>query len=150
MKIDLGLDYEAILERINLEKEGVKPGAWANRVGVSINIVSNVHGKTKQRPSLEYIIAVSKATEKPVDYFLWGDEERVLNRNEPVNDSLYEPISEYGRNSIADADMIQHFKQTVLARELNRNAMILEKLNTEALKEVNDFIKFQIHKYQAK
>ena len=52
-----------------------KPSKWAARVGVSPNVVSNIHGKTKQNPSLEYIIAVSKATSTSMEFLLWGGKE---------------------------------------------------------------------------
>jgi len=71
-KIDLKLDYSAVINRINKEKQRVKPTEWARMVGVSKNIVSNVHGKMGQKPSIEYIIAVARATRKPVEYYLWG------------------------------------------------------------------------------
>ena len=54
---------------------GYKRSAWAEKVGVTINVVSNIHGASaKQNPSLNYILAVSIATGKPMDYYLWGEE----------------------------------------------------------------------------
>lgn len=73
-KIDLNLNFDEIEERISQDKIGIKPSAWADKIGVSRNVVTNVHGKIKQKPSLEYIVAVSKATGKSVDYYLWGSE----------------------------------------------------------------------------
>jgi hypothetical protein len=53
--------------------EGYSRTEWANKVGVRINVVSNIHGaNARQNPSLNYILAVSVATRKPMDYFLWG------------------------------------------------------------------------------
>ena len=75
-KSGLDLDYEQIRERIEKEKAGIKPSVWAQRVGVAPNVVSNVHGKTRQNPSLEYIIYVAKATKRPVEYYLWGEDEK--------------------------------------------------------------------------
>lgn len=71
-KIDLQLEFESIRERIEEYKNQHKPGVWAELVGVSGSVVSNVHGKAQQKPSLEYIVAVSKATGRSVDYYLWG------------------------------------------------------------------------------
>ena len=71
-KIDLKLEFDAIRKRIEEDKNTHKPGVWAELVGVSGSVVSNVHGKSQQKPSLEYIVAVSKATGKSVDYYLWG------------------------------------------------------------------------------
>jgi len=68
----LKLDFEAIRNRIDKEKQKYKPVEWAKKVGVSKNTVANIHGSTKQNPSLKYIISVSLATGKSTDYFLWG------------------------------------------------------------------------------
>lgn len=72
-KIDLSLDYNKIIERINIDKSNFEPGVWATKIGVSINVVSNIHGKGKNvNPSLEYIIAVAQATGKPIEWYLYG------------------------------------------------------------------------------
>lgn len=68
----MDLDFDGIKKRIETEKKKCK-GSWASFVGVSPNIVSNIHGKMAQKPSLNYIANVSRATGKSVDYFLWGD-----------------------------------------------------------------------------
>ncbi len=53
--------------------EGYSRTAWAEKIGVKINVVSNIHSaRARQNPSLNYILAVSLATRKPMDYFLWG------------------------------------------------------------------------------
>jgi len=72
-RIGLKLDFDQIRERIDNEKEGLRPSEWAQKIGVRPNVVTNIHGKTKQKPSLEYIVAVSLATGRPVDYFLFGE-----------------------------------------------------------------------------
>ena len=74
MKInEIPIDYNAVTRRIEKEMEGYKRSAWAENVGVTINVVSNIHGASaKQNPSLKYILAVSLATGKPMDYYLWG------------------------------------------------------------------------------
>ena len=72
-KFHINIDYNKVLQRIEKEKEGYSRTEWANKVGVRINVVSNIHGaNAKQNPSLNYILAVSVATRKPMDYFLWG------------------------------------------------------------------------------
>ncbi len=76
-KINLNLDFDAIRKRIDKEKDAIKPSVWADKVGVSRNIITNIHGKVKQKPSLEYIVAVSIATNKSIEYYLWGKENPV-------------------------------------------------------------------------
>ncbi len=72
-KFHINIDYNKVLQRIEKEMEGYSRTEWANKVGVRINVVSNIHGaNAKQNPSLNYILAVSVATRKPMDYFLWG------------------------------------------------------------------------------
>lgn len=72
-KIDLSLDFDKIKERIEHERDDMIPSKWAIKVGVSINVVTNIHGKTNQKPSLEYVVAVARATGKPVDWYLYGE-----------------------------------------------------------------------------
>lgn len=55
--------------------KGLKPSKWAEKVGVSRNVVANIHGGTQQKPSLEYIAAVSRSTGRSMNYLLWGEEE---------------------------------------------------------------------------
>lgn len=78
-KIDLGLDFQAIMARINKEKDKCERGEWRKKINVSSKIITNVHGKVEQKPSIEYIIAVARGTGRPIEYYLWGDEE---NQNE--------------------------------------------------------------------
>ncbi len=60
---------------------GYRRSAWAEKVGVTINVASNIHGaSSKQNPSLRYILAVSVATGKPMDYYLWGEDPNGLSR----------------------------------------------------------------------
>jgi len=71
----LEIDFEAVKRRIAKEMEGYSRTAWAEKVGVKINVVSNIHSaKGRQPPSLGYILAVSVATGKSMDYYLWGGE----------------------------------------------------------------------------
>lgn len=51
---------------------------------------------------------------------------------------------------VPHSQIIQDFKQKELARELNLNALKLEKLNPEALKEINNFIKFKLQHEEEK
>jgi hypothetical protein len=71
-KINLSLNYDKIRGRIDIDKSLHKPAEWAKKVGVSKNIVTNIHGATKQKPSLEYIVAVSRVTGKPIEWYLYG------------------------------------------------------------------------------
>ncbi len=72
-KIYLEIDYEAVKRRLEKEMEGYSRTDWAEKVGVKINVVSNIHSaRGKQNPSLSYILAVSVATGKSMEYYLWG------------------------------------------------------------------------------
>lgn len=72
-KLHTEIDYKEVTRRIEKEMEGYSPSSWAAKVGVRINVVSNIHGPSaKQNPSLNYILAVALATRKPMEYFLWG------------------------------------------------------------------------------
>jgi FtsZ-binding cell division protein ZapB len=75
-KINLKLNFKEIVSRIDneIKYQELKPAEWAAKVGVTTNIVSNIHGKTGQNPSLEYIIAVSRATGKSIEYYLYGND----------------------------------------------------------------------------
>ena len=54
------IDFNEVLQRIEKEMEGYSRTEWANKVGVKINVVSNIHGaNARQKPSLNYILAVS-------------------------------------------------------------------------------------------
>jgi len=71
--IYVDIDFKKVLQRIEKEMEGYSRTEWANKVGVKINVVSNIHGaNARQNPSLNYILAVSVATRKSMDYFIWG------------------------------------------------------------------------------
>jgi len=72
-KIDLSLDFDEIRERIDLDRVAYKPTEWAKFVGVSKNIVTNIHGNTRQKPSLEYVVAVARSVGKPIEWYLFGD-----------------------------------------------------------------------------
>ena len=73
-KIDLHLEFNKIRERIEIDKSVYKPGRWAESIGVSKTLVSNIHGKSKrQYPPLPYVFAVSKFTGKPIEWYLYGD-----------------------------------------------------------------------------
>jgi hypothetical protein len=74
-KIDLQLEFNRIRERIEIDKSNHKPGKWAEPIGVSKTLVSNIHGRSKrQNPSLPYVFAVSMFTGKPIEWYLYGGE----------------------------------------------------------------------------
>ncbi len=74
-KIDLGLDFDEIRKRIEIDIGQLKPGKWAKLIGLSPQNISNIHGEArKNQPSLQYIIAVAKHTGKPIEWYLYGRE----------------------------------------------------------------------------
>lgn len=136
-KIDLNLDYGAIRKRIEKKKDRLKPSEWAEKIGVARNVVSNIHGKTNQPPSLEYIIAVSRATGKAIEYFLWGLESYLCEDIEIVG--LLEAtkqILKSGNQMASDAlrRNIEYFSQAVedqagLVKTKERFATVEQRLN---------------------
>ncbi len=104
------LDFNDIRVRIFNEmielSTPYSPTAWGKLIGMTMGVVNNIHGKTKQRPSFPYIINVSKVTKKPVEYFLWG-EEGVSEKtgNEESYEKLWKAIDEINDklNSIENA-----------------------------------------------
>ena len=74
--IDLNLNYADIRDRIEIDKAQFKISQWAELTGTSRNVISNIHGKSgKHNPSLQYIIAVSRATGKSVEWYLYGQKD---------------------------------------------------------------------------
>lgn len=102
-KIDLNLNYNEIRTRIEKDKNKFKPGKWAENIGVSPATISNVHGKSKQNPSLEYVIAVAKFTKKSIEYFLWGEEENseadIENTSDYEHTELVELLKQKEKNN---------------------------------------------------
>lgn len=79
--IDLSLDYDQIRKRIEIDKAQYKVAKWAEITGNSRNVISNIHGKSgKHKPSLQYIIAVAKATGKPIEWYLYGLEAPITGK----------------------------------------------------------------------
>ncbi|WP_321495596.1 hypothetical protein [uncultured Desulfobacter sp.] len=128
-KFGLNLDFDAIRERIEKDKDRYKPGTWAEMVGVSLNVVSNIHGKSKRNPSLEYIVAVSLATGKSVDHYLWGDknkEEQLEQKNVKIDSTpLQQSIID------EDQDLIKEFKNPEKAKKFNEFLVTVEKYNPD-------------------
>lgn len=92
------IDFNEVLQRIEKEMEGYSRTEWANKVGVKINVVSNIHGaNARQNPSLNYILAVSVATRKTMDYFLWG-------RSSYISDELHDMMVKEDEKTYSDVD----------------------------------------------
>jgi len=151
-KYNLKLNYPDIIARIENEREfqELKPGKWADKVGVTINVVSNIHGKTKQKPSLEYIIAVSRATQKPVEYFLYGEDIN-KNRNEvnekgPIGDLLSMTKEILVSNTDYATSLSANIKSFHKSVTLEKNKYTLEDECKELKKEVKD-LKNLIHEH---
>jgi transcriptional regulator with XRE-family HTH domain len=125
-KINVSLNFDAIRERIEEYKKDIRPGVWADRLGVSVNVVSNIHGKTRQKPSLEYIIAVSQITGKSVDYFLWGKE----IGNDKVNNNF--KIPQKGQDAINALLEIENIDEQTFRRTVADLEFIATKLKEGA------------------
>jgi transcriptional regulator with XRE-family HTH domain len=125
-KINVSLKFDEIRERIEEFKKDIKPGIWADKLGVSINVVSNIHGKTKQKPSLEYIIAVSQVTGKSVDYFLWG---KKIGKNE-INNKF--KIPKKGQDAINALLEIENIDEQIFRRTVADLEFIADKLKEGA------------------
>ena len=136
-KIDLQLNFDEIVKRIELDKDLYKPSEWADKVGVAKNIISNVHGKIKQKPSLEYIVAVSKATGKPVDYYLWGKE-----FDKPP--SIENDFNNLTRIVFEHQDLVRRFKNPQRAKEINEDLLLLEDVDDDGIEEVKKIIKIKL------
>ena len=93
-KIDLSLNYTEICARIEADMGNIRPSIWADKIKVSINVVSNIHGeKGNRHPSIEYAVAVSRATGKPIEWYLFGDSHAnpaiaEVNKNYKSNNTL--------------------------------------------------------------
>jgi hypothetical protein len=143
-KINLGLNFNEIIDRIEKEMsiQGLKPSQWAAKVGVKINLISNIHGKTRQIPSLEYIIAVARATKKPVEYYLYG--ENINNEKDGVIDAgpIGELISKTKAILESETDYAEslgtNIKTSYKALELEKRTSTLEDTCQQLAKKVND------------
>ena len=132
-KIDLQLNFDEIVKRIELDKDRYKPSEWADKVGVAKNIISNVHGKIKQKPSLEYIVAVSKATGKPVDYYLWGKEFNKPQSIENDSNNLTRIVFEH-------QDLVKRFKNPERAKEINERLIDIEDASNELYDKADNYL----------
>lgn len=112
-KFHIPIDFEAVTRRIEKEMKGYRRTAWAEKVGVTINVVSNIHGAgSKQNPSLNYILAVSVATGKPMDYYLWGEESGTFPdpRIQMVRESGHAYSYDVGIPRVRDPQMGRRYK----------------------------------------
>jgi transcriptional regulator with XRE-family HTH domain len=132
-KIDLRLDFDKIRSRIDLERESYKPGAWAELIGVSLNVVSNIHGKTKQNPSLEYIVAVSKATGRSVDYYLFGHDQESPQPQKKEYSKITKVIIEH-------QDIVKKFKNPEIAKAMNEKLLEIEAADAELFSKADAYI----------
>ncbi len=141
-KINLELDFAAILKRIDQAKKGLKPGIWADMLGVSRNIVANVHGKIQQKPSLEYIVAVSKATGTSVDYYLWGKNSVKSQSANLTTD--YQPqngLSNITKVIIEHQGIVKRFKDPEQALRMNQRLIDIQDASEKLFAEVDAYIK---------
>lgn len=71
------IDFEKVRKRLEEEKVRMGSKKWREmreKYNFGSSDDTNVFGKTQKRPSFEYIIKIAKMVEKPIDYFLYGDE----------------------------------------------------------------------------
>ncbi|MCP3944844.1 MAG: helix-turn-helix transcriptional regulator [Desulfobacteraceae bacterium] len=129
-KIDLQLDFDAICKRIEHHKKQHKPGVWAQMTGVSKNVVANIHGKTKQKPSLEYIIAVARAIGKPVDYLLYGKDSIQTESGEKLSSTVIE-----------HQNLVKKFKDPEKGLKINKRLIKIEELSKAIYEKVSIQIK---------
>jgi hypothetical protein len=72
-KINLELNYDEIRRRVEIDKAHYSVGDWAKLIGCSSSSISNIHSKKcTVKPSLEYVVAVSRVTRKPAEWYLYG------------------------------------------------------------------------------
>lgn len=127
-KISLQLDFDAIRRRIEEDKNHYKPGVWAKMVGVSVGVVSNVHGKAQQKPSLEYIIAAAQAMGRSVDYYLWGDQLK------PKEEQPADPIV------LKHQRLVLRFKDPKKGLSMNERILRIQDLNESIFNKVDGYI----------
>lgn len=105
-KIDLSLEFDKIRRRIEDDQKEFKPSEWAKRIGVSKNVVTNIHGATRQRPSLEYIVAVSRFTGKPIEWYLYGTPAEQEKQQEVVKADLDSERPEFCGTEWTEEDIL--------------------------------------------
>jgi len=146
-KIDIGLDFSEILNRIEKEMEirGIKTSGWGAKIGLSQNIVTNIHGKTKQKPSLEYIIAVARATRKPVEYYLYGENYHITNmeKNSSFDEKHIEEMLTMTRTvlkseTVYTESLAANIKSSFKALELEKRTSTLEDKYDLLTKKLNE------------
>ena len=121
------LDFDAVKVRIEEFKNRFRPSEWAKMIGVSANVVSNIHGKTGQKPSMEYITYVSMATGKSIDYFLLGREP------EPESNKTYNfKIPKEGKDAINALLEIEQISEQTFCRTVADIKYIARKLKEGA------------------
>lgn len=137
-RINININFDLVRDRIDLDLKGYKRAEWARQVGVSKNVVTNIHGSTKQKPSLEYIVAVSIFTRKPVDYYLWGTKDQEIKVKTPEVIKRAKQILTSG-NSNAATMLEMHINQleSIIEAEKERDELKrkVSQLEQERLKD---------------
>lgn len=145
-KIDIGLDFSGILQRIEKEMEiqGIKPAEWGGKIGIRQNIVTNIHGKTKQKPSLEYIIAVARATKKPVEYYLYGENYHTTNMEKNsgfdekhIEEMLSMTSTVLESETVYSESLAANIKSSFKALELEKRTSTLEEKYDQLTKKLD-------------
>ena len=137
-------DFDAIRERIEEYKQAYKSVEWAKKIGVSKAVVSNFHGKSgdkpspkRQNPSLKYIIAVSLALDKPIDYFMFG---KMLPEGSGASKKpkcIYSRASDKERPT---GDLLANFSDKKVARECIEKLLEIDQIDPDKIKSINFII----------
>jgi len=125
-KLDLQIDIDAVRKRIERDMEGYKASQWAQKLGVSRSVVSNIHGKKRknskkverQDPSLEYIITVSRVTNKPIEYYLYGEAYREV-AEETISPGRISEYAQKGECPFRNKELALRVKEDLAYIEAN-------------------------------
>lgn len=110
------LNFNEIRKRIEIDNANYRSKDWAGLIGVSVSLVSNIHGKSKkQNPPLPYIIAVARAMKRPVEWYLYGEMPPGPEASVPEDPQVRDAISQLKEIFASNDKLIIPALQTNLA-----------------------------------
>lgn len=137
-KIDLGLNFDEIRKRIEIDKSQYKSGEWAKKIGLSKQNISNIHGeKGKNDPSLQYIIAVARTTGKSIEWYLYGEDEPTKKETpaQPPNRRSYDKNAEM-------ANAVKYIMETFSSDDMEKKVFLKAFIDAVSMKDrVNELEK---------